>query len=312
MIRHPFGLLLFMFLCLASMISCSTSPQITQTLVATTQPTYPTSTPQTFQVGLSKHTLTVGSLERRYLLYIPQILDKLQPVPLVFIFHGYTQMDSDMTVWGFNEVADKEGFLVVYPNGVDTAWNVSVCCGGALKKNIDEIAFIQQILADLGTHFSIDPKRIYSSGFSNGGILSYRLACEMSDTFAAIAPVEGYLLTNPCQPKQPVSVMEVHGLDDNYNGVHWTASDVGGYADVDAPPVEQTIATWVQLDGCAGEAQVEKQGKITHTTYDSCNAGTSVELDALEGGGHWWPSPEQYPALSPQGIWNFFKAHPKP
>jgi polyhydroxybutyrate depolymerase len=230
---------------------------------------------------------------------------------VVFIFHGATQLDGDMTVWGFNEVADKEGFLVVYPNGVDTTWNASGCCGGALRKNIDEIAFIQQMLADLGTIFRIDPKRIYASGFSNGAILSYRLACEMSDTFAAIAPAEGWMLTDPCQPKQPVSVMEMHGLDDGYNGWYWKASDTGGNTDVVVPPVEQTIATWVQLNGCTGEAQVEKQGKITHTTYDSCNAGTAVELDAIEGGGHWWPNPDQFPTLSPQGIWNFFKAHPK-
>ena len=275
--------------------------------------TYPTSTPKpTIQVGLSRHTLMVGSLERNYLLYTPAGLDSQRPVAVVFVFHGYVMLASDMWNWGFNEMADKDGFLVAYPNGVSTSWNASGCCGEAAKNNIDDMAFVQQMLADLGTIFRLDSKRIYASGFSNSAIFSYRLACEMSDTFAAIGSVAGYLLTDPCQPQQPVSVMEVHGLSDGYTGWYWKASDTGGNTDVVVPPVEQTIATWVQLNGCTGEAQVEKQGHITHTVYGSCKAGSAVELYAIEGGGHQMYAASEYPTLSPQGIWNFFKAHPKP
>jgi polyhydroxybutyrate depolymerase len=317
-------------ICLATilLVSCASSHQAIHTAISGTQaawtpvptetidPThtaYPTSTSEhILQPGLNKRSLMVGSLERNYLLYIPPDFDSEQPVPVLFVFHGYAMVAGDMWDWGFNEVADKEGILVAYPNGINTSWNASRCCGDAVKNNIDDIAFVRQMLSDLGAFFRIDPKRIFASGFSNGAMFLYRLACEMSDTFGAIAPVVGYLLTDPCQPQQPVSVMEVHGLDDNYYGAYWTSANTRGNTDAVLPPVEQTMATWVSLNGCTGSPQVEELGRITHTFYDTCKAGSAVELDAVEGLGHRLPNPDEFPTLSPQGIWNFLKAHPKP
>ena len=142
-------------------------------------------------------------------------------------------------------------------------------------------------------------------------MFSYRLGCEMSDTFAAIAPVAGWLLTNPCQPQQPVSVVHVHGLNDNYAGGIFPMMVNGVNTDIVYPPVEQGIATWVQLDGCTGAAQVEKQGVVTHTVNSSCRAGTAVELYAIEGWPHLWPEPNVFPTFSSPMIWAFFAAHPK-
>jgi polyhydroxybutyrate depolymerase len=286
------------------------------TKAATPVPTAtPTNTPSpapTIQPSDSTRTLKVGELTREYILHIPPGLDNLLPVPVVFAFHGsdtdavYMQMTT-----GFNDIADKNGFLVVYPNGYGRSWNVGDY-GPAFKNNVDDIAFVRQMLSDLGTIASINPKRIYAAGFSMGAIFSYRLACEMPDTFAAIAPVEGWLLTDPCQPQQPVSVVHVHGLDDAYAGQIVSASDADAYTDIVFPPVEYAIATWVQLDGCNSTAQVEKQGIVTHTVYSSCRAGTAVELYAIEGWGHIWPSPYGFPTFSTPMIWGFFAAHPKP
>jgi polyhydroxybutyrate depolymerase len=276
----------------------------------------PTATPApTMQTGDSTRTLAVGSLERNYLLHIPPGLDSQRPAPVVFVFHGYTMTADIMPITtGFNAVADTGGFLVVYPNGISRSWNGTGCCGDAVNKNIDDLAFVRQMLKDLGTITRIDPRRIYASGFSNGAVFSYRLACEMSDTFAAVAPVSGWLTTNPCQPEQPVSIVHVHGTKDAYEGQTWTPGDVGttGTTAIIVPSVEQAIATWAQLDGCSGAAQVEKQGIITHTIHSSCQAGTAVELYAIEGGTHTWPSLYAFPTASTQMIWNFFKAHPKP
>ena len=275
-----------------------------------------TATPApTIQPGVSTRTLTVGSLKRTYILHIPPGLDSLNPVPVVFVFHGYTMSAAIMPIMsGFNDIADTDGFLVVYPNGYARSWNASGCCGAAVNKNIDDLAFVRQMLADLGTIVPIDPKRIYASGFSNGAVFSYRLACEMSDTFAAIAPVSGWLVTDPCQPQQPVSVVHVHGTKDSFEGQTWTPGDVGttSTTNIIVPSVEQAVATWAQLDGCSGSAQVETQGVITHTVYSSCKAGTAVELYAIEGGAHAWPSLYAFPTASTQMIWDFFKAHPKP
>jgi polyhydroxybutyrate depolymerase len=275
--------------------------------------TKPTATPLTtstpIKPGYHRRYLMVGDLERNYLLYIPPGLDVLQPVPVVFVFHGSGMAPGDMWNWGFNGVADKDGFLVVYPNGQDLEWNLGV---PGIETHVDDFGFVNQMLADVGMIFRIDPKHIYSTGFSAGANFSYRLACEMSDTFAAIASVEGWMFTYTCQPQHPISIMEIHGLEDAYEGQTVPETTNGITADVLFLPVEQTFATWVQLDGCSGAPQLEKQGRITRTTYISCRDGTIVELDALEGGGHWWPNPGEFPTLSPQGIWNFFKAHPKP
>ncbi len=274
----------------------------------------PTATPAaTLQPGDSERMLTAGGLERTYLLHIPPGLASQHPVPVVFVFHGLsgtakiTQITS-----GFDVTADLNGFVVVYPNGVDQSWNGSGCCGTAVNKNIDDLAFVRQMLADLGTILTVDPKRIYATGFSNGAMFSYRLACEMSDTFAAVAPVSGWLLTSPCQPQQPVSVMHVHGSIDDYEGSTGQMLINGVSVEVVFPAVEQGIATWAQLDGCTGTAKVETQGTITRRVYADCKAGTAVELYTLDKGGHAWPSPYAFPTISSPGIWDFFAAHPKP
>jgi polyhydroxybutyrate depolymerase len=132
----------------------------------------------TIQPGDSERKLTVNGLERSYLLHIPPGLDSQQPLPVVFAFHGGSQTPRGMrTVTRLNDVADQANFLVVYPEGVYRSWNAGHCCGNAVTHNVDEPAFIRQMLFDLGTIASIDPKRIYALGYSNGGMLAYRLAC---------------------------------------------------------------------------------------------------------------------------------------
>ena len=257
--------------------------------------------------------VTVDGLERSYLLHVPPGSDSLGLVPVVFVYHGYSSYPSStQTMTGFNDIADSAGFLVVYPEGTGTgssnlSWDAGRCCRSEAMPKVDETAFVRQILADLGTITDIDMKRIYATGFSNGAMLTYRLACEMSDTFAAIAPVSGVLVYSPCQPQQPVSVIHIHGLDDTavpYAG--GSTSIPGGF-----PPVEDSITTWVQLDGCSGSAQVEQQQNvITHTVYASCQAGTAVEMYTIKYLGHAWPSVYVLPAS--QVIWDFFATHPKP
>ena len=278
---------LFVLLCLLIILtSCSPTP--------------------TLQPGDSERNVMVNDLERSYLLHIPPGLDSVHPIPVVFAFHGADAEPSEMQLLtGFNDIADEAGFLLVYPRGIGLTWNAGTCCGDAFQNNVDEPAFIREILSDLGTIVSVDNKRIHATGFSNGAALVYRLACEMSDTFAAIAPVAGTLVYNPCQPQQSVSLINVQGLADIF--VPYT-----GGGEFDTPPIEQVIATWATLHDCTGSAQVEKQlnNIITHTAYVSCKAGTAVELYTLEKGGHSWPYNSVWPTS--QVIWDFFAAHPKP
>jgi len=258
------------------------------------------------QVGNSTRKVTVNGLERSYILHIPPGLDISQAVPLVFVFHGGGQEPAAIQFFsGLDEVADNGHFVLVYPEGVGYTWNAGgVCCGDALANNIDEAAFVREIISDLETVISIDAKQIYATGFSNGAILAYRLACQMSDVFAAIASVAGTMIYSPCQPRQPVSVMHIHGLDDS-------RVPYGGGGEFNLPSAEQTIATWVDLNDCPFSATVNNPiDKITHSAYISCKAGTAVELYAIESGGHGWVSEHVYPMS--ETIWDFFTAHPKP
>jgi polyhydroxybutyrate depolymerase len=271
-----------------------------------------TSTPMpTLAPGGYQRTLMVKGQSRSYLLYVPPHLDNSQPVPVVFGFHGYTGTGpSFRDGTGFNDIAETNGFLVVYPEGEggDHSWNAGGCCAGARMADLEDVAFIRQIILGLKTIANIDPKRIYATGHSNGAMFVYRLACEMSDTFAAIAPVAGPLFYSPCKPKEPVSVMHVHGLADP--AVPYTGGPYAGYPSMVFPSVEESISAWAKLDGCSVGAQVEKQGTVTHTIYASCKAGTVVELYAIEGLDHSWPQPDVWPAS--ETIWEFFAAHPKP
>jgi polyhydroxybutyrate depolymerase len=262
----------------------------------------------TLAPGSYERMLTTESQPRLYLLYVPPGLDSSQPVPVVMAFHGYSSNGLRFRdVTGFNTLADANSFLVVYPEGEggDHSWNAGGCCAGARAVDLDDVAFVRQVVADLKTVANIDSRRIYAMGHSNGAMFVYRLACEMSDTFAAVAPVAGPLFYSPCNPAQPVSVIHVHGLADT--SVPYAGGQFSGMA---FPSAEESIAAWVKLDGCSGEAQVGKQGIVTHTSYATCQVGSAVELYAIDGLGHTWPQPEVWPASDT--IWEFFAAHPKP
>jgi polyhydroxybutyrate depolymerase len=274
----------------------SSSPTLTATTVST--PTGSSSDPT--------RTVTVNGVQREYILHIPPGLDLSQAVPVVVVFHDYGTAPAEMPAeTGFNAVADKNGFLVVYPKGTGSsenqrAWNTGICCGEALAENVDDPAFVQALLKDLGTVAKLDSKRIYAAGSSNGGVLTYQLACKMSDTFAAVAPVAAQLLLqDTCQPQQPVAVLHVHGSSDGTIGIS---------------QAQRSIQTWAQLDGCTSPPQQDQPAdKLEHTIYNSCQAGTAVELYTANNSGHGWPSDLYLPASQTWSgvIWAFFAAHPK-
>jgi polyhydroxybutyrate depolymerase len=247
--------------------------------------------------------LTVAGLQRSFRLYIPAVVDRAQPAPLVFAFHGAGSDPTDMeSSSGLEKVADTAGFILVYPLGVGQSWNAGTCCDDAVQQNIDEAAFVRQILTDLQTVAKIDPKRIYATGFSNGAGLVYRLGCEMSETFAAVAPVAGSLLIESCQPLQPVSLIDIHGKKD-------TTAPYEGGGSLNLLPMQELIQNWAQLDECTDSPMVEKEKVFTHTSYTTCKAGSAVEHYAIEEGGHSWPTKSLWDAS--QAIWDFFAAHPK-
>lgn len=243
--------------------------------------------------GEMGRTLTHGGRERSYILYVPASVNWSEPVALVFVFHGGTgNAESAIRMSGFNKVADQNGFLVAYPNGTSRlsddkllTWNGGDCCGYAQQKNVDDVDFVRAIVTDLQSLANIDSKRIYAAGMSNGGILSHRLACEIADVFAAVAPVAGTLNLASCTPSQPISVIEFHGTGDQhipYEGGLGPESLVN----VDFASVQDSIGFWTSFNQCTSQPQTNSFDDIQHEAWTGCTASTSVELHSVIGGGH--------------------------
>ena len=272
--------------------------------------------------------LTYVGLERSFILYVPSSVSWDQPVPVVFGFHGGTgNAESAIRMSGFNEVADQNGFIVIYPNGTGRlsedkflTWNGGTCCGYAQGKNVDDVGFVRAIVIDLQSLLNIDEKRIYAAGMSNGGILTHRLACEAADLFAAVAAVAGTLNLVSCAPSQPISVIEFHGTADQhipYDGGVGPESLVS----VDFTSVKDSVEFWSVFNRCSSKPQMDSFDDIQHETWTGCAGSTAVELYTVIGGGHSWPGgqggwpgadqPTQTISAT-QLIWEFFTAHPKP
>lgn len=288
----------------------------------------PSATASPLPVGQSTRSLTHAGRERSYLLYVPASVNWSQPVALVLVFHGGTgNAQSAMRMSGFNKIADQHGFIVVYPNGTGRlsddqllTWNGGDCCAYAQQEKVDDVGFTRAIVTELQGLAPLDPKRIYATGLSNGGLMSQRLGCEAADILAAIAPVAGTLNFKPCQPSQPVSVIEFHGTADQhipYEGGIGPASLVGA----DFASVQDSIGFWVSADQCNSQPQTNTFDDIQHQVWTGCTAKAAVELYTIIDGGHAWPGGESgWPGadqptqtISASALsWDFFTAHPKP
>ena len=163
----------------------------------------------------------MGEQKRTYIVHIPKGYDPKKPAPVVLALHG-AAMNGSMMVWftGLNKKSDKAGFIVVYPSGTGTGpfltWNAGGFKGKMAEGKADDVAFIGKLLDDLGTVVKVDEKRVYACGMSNGGMMCYRLAAELSDRIAAIAPVAGTIAIDESKPKRPVPVIHFHGTKDTF------------------------------------------------------------------------------------------------
>jgi poly(hydroxyalkanoate) depolymerase family esterase len=171
-------------------------------------------------------TIEIDGRTRNHFVHTPPGYTGKTPLPLVLVLHGATESANKVErLSGMSAKADQQNFLAVYPTGTGRlknvpTWNSGACCGHAMEHKIDDVAFLRALLERVEKDYSVDPKRIYATGISNGGMMSYRLACELSDKFAAISPVEG-AQDIPCHPTSPVSVIVFHGTTDHlvpFNG----------------------------------------------------------------------------------------------
>jgi polyhydroxybutyrate depolymerase len=281
--------------------------------------------------GDHTRTLKVGDLDRNYLVHVPKQYDSKTPMPLVLSFHGGGSNAEQMVKFcGLNEKADEAGFIVVYPNGTGRlenrllSFNGGNCCSYAMTNKIDDVEFTRNILDDLAKSANIDPKWVFATGMSNGGIMSYLLASELSDRIAAIAPVGGPMGTETCKPKRPMSVIHFHGTDDEF--APFKGGKGKGPSGTEFYSVEHSIKTWIKENGCPEEPVVTKLPDkaddgmtVTRKTYGPGKDGAEVVLIEIEGGGHTWPGQEprvKFLGKSTKDIsandlmWEFFQKHP--
>ena len=261
--------------------------------------------------------LTLGGLDRTYHVYVP--VRRAPSPPLVVVLHGgFGTGAGAQAQYRWDALADRNGFVVLYPDGFQRAWNAGDCCGQPRARGIDDVAFIDAAIRATARAYATDPERLYVTGMSNGAMMTYRLACESSLPIAAIAPVAGTVAV-ACEHPQRVSVLHVHGLADGNVPI---GGGVGvGFARVLYRPVADGIAMFRKADDCTAPVTTAA-GPVT-TARSACANGKTVELITVAGAGHQWPGSAPPPARAaailrldaPSGaldatevIWSFFAA----
>jgi polyhydroxybutyrate depolymerase len=272
-----------------------------------------------------KGSLTHQNIQRTYLLHLPRNYQKGGTYPLVLAFHGGNgSADGMKKLTNFNQVADQEGFIVVYPVGYQKTWADSRSETPAAKKNIDDVGFVSKLIGKLVNEYRVDPKRVYATGISNGGNFSQRLGCELANQITAIGVVAAGMpsnLSKTCQPSRPVPMTLMFGSDDPFYPFEGGSTRLGSVVSVEA-----AVAKRVQLNNCSTQPQVTQLPnrapldgtRIQRSAYRNCTDGAVVDYYLVEGGGHTWPGGLQY--LPPRMIgktsqdmnasnvlWAFFK-----
>ena len=250
-------------------------------------------------------TLEHGGVTREYVLYVPDSYASDTPLPLVISFHGNggcaTEFNDDLS-----STAEANGFIVAYPRGVvrgkDAAeWNPAN--SGTENINENDVFFTEQLISAISADYSIDTTRVYAVGYSNGGMMSYGLACERGDLIAAVGIMSGVMLTATCDTEEKTSVIHFHGTGDN-------ALPLDGSGDF--PSVDSGISFWVNhnnIDPGSLERTELNGGDVTRDVYSGGDEDSAVVLYTITNGGHVWFSAEIGGLAPNQILWDFLSAY---
>ncbi|MFC1733322.1 alpha/beta hydrolase family esterase [candidate division KSB1 bacterium] len=271
--------------------------------------------------------LETDTISRSYLLHIPPGYDGARQLPVVLVFHGATGSGKRVAgVSDFSEVADSHTFITVYPDGIGGFWND----GREVKSEIDDVDFVSALIDHIAETLKVDSTRIYASGISNGAMMVFRLACELSEKIAAIAPVAGTLPENValiCVPTEKVPVIMFHGTEDAY--LPYEGGSLNGRVPGVVLSAYRTAETWAKINECSLEPEttifpVRDPTDGTQVQRDSYFGPQKEELVVvytIYGGGHTWPSGRNSRLLNlgktsreikaTDVIWEFFSKHQK-
>jgi polyhydroxybutyrate depolymerase len=264
-------------------------------------------------------TITVGGLVRDYTLRLPSVYDGITQLPLVICMHGGfgsgTQVEnqSQLTV-----KAEQEGFIVVYPDGTGgiRTWNAGGCCGSAMNNNIDDVGFIDALLDTLIASHAIDTTRIYATGMSNGGFMSFRLACELSERIAAIAPVAATMTIDVCQPTRSVPIISIHSyMDTSVPYLGGVGDGVSGHYN---SPKDSVLTAFAMHGNCAVlRDTLQHDAEMTVVRWHECDCQQEILHYLTQDGGHSWHGgtgtgigdPPSTTISANELMWDFFQAH---
>ncbi len=279
-------------------------------------------------------------IKRTFRIFSPSFYNDSLRMPILITLHGKGGNGKSMAILtrrGFEKLAEKEGFLVIYPDGIELNWNDGrtdeESKDRAHSENIDDVGFISDLIDFMINHYNADSRRVYVTGISNGAIMSYRLACELSHKITAIAPVDGnipVMLYPGCNPSCPVSVLAINNVADPlvpFEGgdIHSSLHKVKLGKVLSA---EKSVEFWVTRNKCSDSPEIAREPdrdpgdgtRVSRTLYTGGINGTEVILYAIDGGGHTWPGGIQYKPAGIIGktcrdidacevIWSFFKRH---
>jgi len=278
----------------------------------------------------SDGSITVDGLSRTYTLHLPPNYEEGNDFSLVIAMHGGGgnggQFESSSKL---SQKADAAKFIVVYPNGVKgngllkaQTWNAGGCCDYARDHNINDVKFISQLIDHLVANYKINPKKVYATGHSNGGMMAYRLACELSGKIAAIAPNSSTMVvTQPCNASRAVPILHMHSVLDS--NVPYTGGVGTGFSNHYNPPLDSVFQVWSLMNACAAPAQVVvNNSSYKLTKWTGCSNNTSIQYYLTKDGGHAWPggSPGGLPlGDKPSAVinandllWDFFQQYQLP
>lgn len=269
-------------------------------------------------------TVVSNDLVRRYHVHLPHDRDSSSSFPLFIALHGRLGTGKKMIEQTrFNDIADREGFIIVYPEGFKRSWADGRGITHADKRGVDDVAFIDQLIGVLQRKFPVDHARIFVAGYSNGGFMAQRMAIERSHHFAAVAVVAASLsdwLASRFFPGRPMPALFINGTADPVTPYEGGRQPSGA----SILSVEDTVKTWVHFNGCKQPAEVQAihgLGDGTHIsvyTYKACKHRSQVKFFKVVGGGHVWPGETEGLSLSgavrtgqqmdaSKEIWKFFK-----
>lgn len=247
--------------------------------------------------GVRAQTLHIDGTEREYIVHVPQDLPADNPVPLIIALHPLGNNNTTFeTMTRFSVLADQEGFIVAYPQGIGNSWNVGVCCSPAMDQDVDDIAFISLLIDTLIGSYPVDTGSVYLAGFSNGALLAYTLASEISDKIDGIAAVGGLLAQDENHASHAMPIIHIHAL---YDGAVHFDGEFG------FPGVDSLLNNWRAINGIVAEPDTfRNDGGVKGILHRSPDNKSNILLYTSETGDHAWTISSRLGTT--KRIWEFF------